>query len=75
VICHSLRALPFTTGALPVAMVPPDLPILLIPPVAFESLPSTLAPPASLAAIGMAPITGTADQEHCAAAVGTAKQL
>jgi hypothetical protein len=75
VICHSLRALPLPAGALPVAMVPPDFPVLLIPPIAFEPLPTTLPPPASLAAIGMSAIAGPADQEHRAAPVGAAKQL
>ena len=60
-------------GSLPVAVVEPSFPALLVPPVGVPPLLPPRFPPASLAAVLMAPVTITADPERRATAGPTAE--
>ena len=62
-------------GPLPVAVIEPSVPALLVPPVGVPPLLPPRFPPASLAAVLMAPVTMTADPEHRATAGAPAKPL
>ena len=55
-------------GPLPVAVIEPSFPALLVPPVGVPPLLPPRFPPASLAAVLVAPVTITTDPEHHATA-------
>ncbi len=65
----------FPVGPLPVAVIEPSLPALLVPPVGGSQLLPPCFPPASVAAVSVAPVTMTADPEHRATADTPAKPL
>ena len=60
-------------GPLPVAVIEPSFPALLVPPVGVAVLLPPRFPPASLAAVLVAPVTMTTDPEHHATAGPPAK--
>ena len=62
-------------GPLPVAVIEPSFPALLVPLVGVPPLLPPRFPPASLAAVLVAPVTITADPEHHATAGPPAKPL
>ena len=72
-IRHAGEAAAFPVGPLPVAVIEPSLPALLVPPVGVPPLLPPRFPPASLAAVLMAPVTITADPERRATAGPTAE--
>ena len=74
-ICHTLHVLTLTAGALPVAVILTDFPVLLVSPIGLLPLTLPRLPPASFATVSMSAITGPAHQEHRVATVGTAKKL
>src|SRR5207244_10423073 len=63
-ICHPAVAKLLAILPLAIAMILPDLWILLIPAVRFSSLLLATDSPASLTAVGLSAITGTADEKH-----------
>ena len=65
----------FPVGPLPVAVIEPSLPALLVPPLGGSQLLPPCFPPASVAAVSVAPVTMTADPEHRATADTPAKPL
>ena len=65
----------FPVGPLPVAVIEPSLPALLVPPVGGSQLLPPCFPPASVAAVSVAPVTMTADPEHRATVGPPAKPL
>ena len=65
----------FPVGPLPVAVIEPSLPALPVPPVGGSQLWPPCFPPASVAAVSVAPVTMTADPEHRATADTPAKPL
>ena len=74
-IRHAPEAAAFPVGPLPVAVIEPSFPALLVPPVG----PPPLLPPrflsASVAAVDLPPVAGTADVKHHPATRPSAKQL
>ena len=74
-IRHAPEAAAFPVGSLAVAVIEPSFPALLVPPVGVPPLLPPRFLSASVAAVDLPPVAGTADVKHRPATRPPAKQL